>query len=228
MARVRDQHVGVLQGKLGPQVFKLLRGNHFAARLPRLSNKEPKQNVLMNRKRFSLTAKFAESVHQIPGLNEIWDLATPNSMSPFNGIFKNSFKNVTTTDVISTATIVPQIGGFGVTTTDVSVDGQEVSVTIDPIGSITRIDPNIEKFIRLGFVIKCTDKTDEKFEDIMFISGFSSNVPLNLVNPISFSATIFDSDRDIFAMYDTHVTYLAFMTLDANGNPIHFSKGFTA
>lgn len=227
MAKVRDQHVGVLQGKLGPQVFKLLRGNHFAARLPRLSSKEPKQYVLNQRLRFGLTARFSEAVHQVPGLNEIWDLATPNSMSPFNGIFKHNYKNVIPTDVLDSASIVPLTDGFGVTTTDVTIDGETVTVAIDPIGTITRIDTNIEKFIRLGYVIKCTDKNDDNYDNIMFISGFSSNVVLNLANPLSFSSIIYDSDRDIYSKYDTHLTYLALITLDADDNPIHFSKGFT-
>lgn len=228
MAKVRDQHVGVLQGKLGPQVFKLIRGNHFAARLPRLSSKEPKDNIINNRMKFGLTAQFSESVHQVPGLNEIWDLATPNSMSPFNGIFKSNYRNVTSTDVLDTASIVPLTGGFGVTTTDVTIDGETVEVAIDPIGTISKIDTNIEKFIKLGFVIKCTDRNNDNYDSIMFISGFSSNVVLNLANPLSFSAIIYDSDRDIYSKYDTHLTYLALITLDADNNPIHFSKGFTA
>ncbi len=228
MARVREQHVGVIQGKLGPQVFKLYRGNHIVGRTPRPTTNDPKEISLNSRMRFGLTAKFTESVYQIPGIKETWDLTTPNSMSAFNGIFKSNYEFVTTTDVLESALLVPQIGGFGVTTTDVTIDGETVSVAIDPIGVISKIDTNIEKFIRLGFVIKCTDPNVENYANIMFISGFSSNVVLNLSNPLSFTAIIYDSDRDIYAKYDTHLTYLAFLTLDADDNPIHFSKGFTA
>lgn len=180
------------------------------------------------RNRFGITAKYSQAVNSIPSLKSLWDDVTPNIISPFNGIFKASYPYVTPTDVTTTAKLVPQLFGFDVTTTDVTVDETEVNVSIDPIGTNAEIDTDIEKFIQLAAVIKCTDSTEDTLPNMLFLPLKSANVVLNLANPLSFTITISDQDSDAYSMYDTHLTYLALVTLDTNGKAIHYSKGFNA
>lgn len=228
MAYVRDQHLGVIQGALGPQVFKNRRGKSYVAQLPHSSGKAPSVNVINVRKKFGIITRFAKSVNSIPELKTVWDNATPDSMSPFNGIFKTNYSNVTSSDVLSTALIVPMFYGFAITSTDLTVDGTSISLAIDPIGSDSSIDTNVEKFIKLCAVLKCTDPTLDGSPAIMFLPVMSSNVVLNLVNPLSFTIEFKDFEQAIYAAYDTHLTFLALVTLDADGKAIHYSEGLTA
>ena len=228
MANVRDRHLGSVQGQVGDQVFKMRGNKSYVAQLPHNSGTEAKDIVIDNRKKFGVAARFSIAVNQISPLKETWDIYTPNSMSPFNGILKANYPKVTSTDVTDNALIVPFFGGFPVVTTDVTIDGTTVDVAIDPIGTGEEIDTMIEKYIVLCAVIKCTDGNVEDAEKIMFIPLQSDNVVLNLANPLTFSITLTGAERKTYSSYDTHLTYLAFVTLDESGNPIHFSEGFTA
>ena len=228
MANVRDRHLGSVQGKIGDQVFKMRGTKSYVAQLPHNGTGEAKDVVINNRKRFGKAARFSLAVNQITPLKTIWDIYTPNSMSPFNGIVKTNYQHATASDVLDSALIVPFFGGFPVVTTDVSVDGLTVTVAIDPIGTGEEIDTTIEKFISLCAVTKCTDKNVDTIEEMKFISLQSANVVLNLANPLSFEITLTGAERKAYSSYDTHLTYLALVTLDDSGNAIHFSESFTS
>ncbi|MFA7360356.1 MAG: hypothetical protein WC139_04905 [Candidatus Kapaibacterium sp.] len=228
MAYVRDQHLGVIQGALGPQVFKNRRGKSYVAQLPHSSGKTPSVNVINVRKKFGVITRFAKSVNSIPALKTVWDIATPDNMSPFNGIFKTNYSNVTTSDVLSTALIVPRFYGFGITSTDLTVDETSINLSIDPIGTDSSIDTNVEKFIQLCAVLKCTDPSIVDSPGIIFAPVMSSNVILNLANPLSFTIEFKDFEQAIYEAYDTHLTFLALVTLDADGKAIHYSEELTA
>lgn len=228
MAYVRDQHLGVIQGALGPQVFKNRRGKSYVAQLPHNSGKIPSEKVINVRKKFGIVTRFAKSVNSIPALKTVWDNATPDSMSPYNGIFKTNYPNVTSSDVLSTALIVPRFYGFAITSTDLTVDGTSISLAIDPIGTDSSINTDVEKFIQLCAVLKCTDPSLEDNPGIIFVPVMSSNVILNLANPLSFTIDFKDFEQAIYAAYDTHLTYLALVTLDADGKAIHYSEELTA
>lgn len=228
MAFVRDQHLGVIQGAVGPQVFKNRRGKSYVAQLPHNSSKAPSANVMNSRSRFGIVTRFAKSVNSIPALKSVWDIVTPDSISPFNGIFKANYPNVTATDIMDTAMIVPKFYGFGLTTTDVSVDGSAINVSLDPVGTDNVIDTSVEKYIQLCAVIKCIDPVSPDSPKMMLIPKMSSNVSLNLVNPLSFSVELKDFEEKIYAAYDTHLVYIAFVTLDVMGKAVHYSEQFTA
>ena len=228
MAFVRDQHLGVIQGALGPQVFKNRRGKSYVSQLPHNSGKVPSLNVINSRKKFGIVTRFAQAINSIPALKTIWDIATPDSMSPYNGIFKTNYPSVTSSDVKDTALIVPRFYGFGVNTTDLSIDGSSVNLSIDALGTDTVLDTFTEKYIQLCAVIKCTSPVFSDSPDSMFIPVKSSQVLLNLANPLSFSIELKDFEQKIFSAYDSHLTFLALVTLDEMGNAVHYSEGLTS
>ena len=228
MAKVRDQHLGTIQGAVGPQVFKVLRGNSYVAQLPHMSGIAPTQKAIIARSRFGITGKFASAVNKIVAFKKLWDIYTPNNISPYNGIFRENYPYITETDVTELASITPMLTGFNVTTTEVSVDAGGVNVSIDPIGTNSEIDTMIEKYIQLGAVIKCTDPVVPNTPSVNFISLKSDNVSLNLINPLTFSISLSEQQKNLFAAYDTHVTFLGFVTITADVASVHNSTGFTA
>lgn len=228
MARVRDRHLGTIQGQVGDQVFKLRGNQSYLSQLPHNKGIAPKEIIINNRMKFGNAARFSIAVNNVDELKKTWDITTPNNISPFNGILRANYSFATSTDISDRALIVPFLGGFPVVTTDVSVDASTVSVTIDPIGNGEGIDTMIEKYIMLCAVIKCTDTVVENLPKMLFISLKSDNIMLNLINPLSFTINLSGAEKRSFSSYDTHLTYLALVTLDDKGNPIHFSESFTA
>ncbi|MFA5010679.1 MAG: hypothetical protein WC644_01885 [Ignavibacteria bacterium] len=228
MGVLKKSVLGKPSGVVGDILFRYKDGKTIIGTRPVSYMPGMDVNSVNRRNRFGITAKFSRAVNSLPSFKNLWDNVTPNNISPFNGIFKASYPFVTPTDVTDMANIVPQLFGFDVTTTDVSIDATEVSVSIDPIGTNASIDTNVEKFIQLGTVIKCTDGTVDTLPKLVFIPLKSSNVVLNLANPLSFTITLCDQDSDLYSYFDTHVSYLAFVTLDEFGKAIHYSKGFNA
>ena len=228
MGFLKKSVLGKPSGAVGDILFRYKDGKTIIGTRP-VSFMPGTDTASVNRRsRFAITGKFSSAVNSLPSFKSLWDNVTPNNISPFNGIFKASYPFVTPTDVSASAAIVPILYGFDVTTTDVTVDETEVSVSIDPIGTNAEIDTNVEKFIQLGTVIKCSDGTMDTLPALLFIPLKSANVVLNLANPLTFSITLSDQDSDLYSMYDTHLSYLALVTLDENGKAVHYSSGFTA
>ena len=220
--------LGLPSGAVGDILFRYKDGRVIIGTRPVSYMPGTDTNSVNRRNRFGITAKYSQAVNAIQTLKSLWDESTPNSMSPFNGIFKASYPYVTPTDVTETAKLVPQLYGFDVTTTDVTVDETSIEVSIDPIGTNANIDTAVEKFVQLAAVIKCTDATMDTLPKMVFIPLKSGNVVLNLANPLSFTITLCDQDSDVYSLFDTHLTYLALVTLDEDGKAIHYSKGFNA
>ena len=228
MGILQKSVLGKPRGAVGDILFRYKDGKTIIGTRPVSYMPGMDERSVNRRNRFGITAKFSQAVNSLPSFKSLWDNVTPNNISPYNGIFKASYPYVTPTDVTDLAKLVPQLFGFGVTTTDVTVDETEVSVSIDPIGTNAEIDTNIEKFIQLGVVIKCTDGTIDTLPKIVFLPLKSANVALNLANPLSFSITLSDQDSELYSMFDTHLSYLALVTLDEYGKAVHYSSGFTA
>ena len=228
MGILKKSVLGKPSGAVGDILFRYKDGKTIIGTRPVSYMPGMDERSVNRRNRFGITAKFSQAVNSLPSFKSLWDNVTPNNISPYNGIFKASYPYVTPTDVTDLAKLVPQLFGFGVTTTDVTVDETEVSVSIDPIGTNAEIDTNIEKFIQLGVVIKCTDGTIDTLPKIVFLPLKSANVALNLANPLSFSITLSDQDSELYSMFDTHLSYLALVTLDEYGKAVHYSSGFTA
>lgn len=228
MAILRDRHLGTIQGSVGDQVFKLRGNKSYIAQLPHSNGKLPTEKLINIRKKFANVVLFSKAVNSVPAFKAIWDLVTPNEVSPYNGIFKNNYRFITSSDITERALVVPKMGGFDVSTTDVSVDSSSLSVSLDPIGSLSGIDTTIEKYIRLGAVIKCTDRIDLADEPMVLLPLSSDNVILNLINPLTFSVNLLSSQKNIYDAYDTHITYLAFVTIDEENTAVRYSVNITA
>lgn len=228
MGLLNKSVLGKPSGAVGDVLFRYKDGRTIIGTRP-VSFMPGKDPASVNRRnRFGNTAKFSKAVNSITAFKNLWDNVTPNNISPFNGIFKANYPFITPTDISDSASIVPHLFGFNVITTDVSIDASSVSVSIDPIGINAEIDPLIEKYIQLGVVIKCSDATQEALPKMVLLPLNSANVMLNLVNPLTFSITLSDQEKELYSLFDTHMSYLALVTLDENGKAYHYSSGFTA
>ena len=226
MAKVRDRHLGTIQGAVGDQVFKVRSGESYLAELPHLSGKTPSVKSVNARKKFGNTGKFASAVNGLPSFKNLWDNVTPDRISPYNGIFKANYPFISSSDVTDLASIVPFVNGFSVTTTTVSVSSTEIEVAIAPIGTNAEIDTSVELYIQLGAVIKCSDPVADTVPGLYFIPVKSDNLSLNLTTALDFTATLSNQSASLYGAYSTHKTYLGLVTLTVDGKAVHFSSGF--
>jgi len=229
MAKVRDRHVGTVQGALGDQVFKVLNGDSYVAQLPHKSNTEPSVKVKNQRKRFGLTAKFAKAIYALLLLRLFWKSYTPaettKKLSVYTKIGKANFNAVTSTDISDLAVLVPDFG-FPVVPTATTLTKSTVTVVVDPLGDSGIINLTNEKYVYALCVIHFSQPTATIYDDNRFLSLKSARLNLTLTGDLSFTMTLDGAMGQVFDAYTAKKAWFVLVTTDTDEAPVHFSSTF--
>jgi len=223
MGKLNKAVLGLPSGAVGQVLFREHDGNIYIGTRPK--SFMPGNNIpaVNRRKRFGLTGKFAKAVNSIDKLKIVWDAVTPNNISPYNGIFKANYSNVTPDTVSDTALLSPGIG-FNADVNTAVIDNTGIQITLNALGADTDIDPVTETTIVMAAVVSCKDTLDTNLKPNYFLAFKSAPLATNLLNPLSFSIRFDDQESTYFDKYTSHKTFLACVTLDANGKPVHYSS----
>lgn len=228
MATLQKRILGKPTGAVGDINFRNINGNTVITERPAKYTMPMDEESVARRAKFALTAKFAIAVNRIMPVKKLWLMLFPERKTAVPVIFKENFESVGAAEVFESASLVPKDTGFGITTTDVSVSSSSVSVTIDPIGTNAGINLSYEKYAQLCVVIKCTSPVAVGSKSIRFISVVSDRIPLNLASSLQFTADLSSQGKTTFEAYDSHYAYMAILTLDEFGFPVHYSAGFAS
>jgi len=223
MGKLKKAVLGNPSGIVGQVLFRDRGGEVYMSTRPKSFMPGADTPAVNRRKRFGLTGKFAKAVNSIDKMKIVWDAVTPNNISPYNGIFKANYSNVTPDSVSDTALLSPGIG-FNAAVDTAVIDNTGVQVTLEALGVDSGINPVIETHIVMAAVVSCSVTTDTNLNPNYFLALKSVPVDTNLVNPLSFSVTFGDQEATYFDKYTTHKTFIAFVTLDADGKPVHYSS----
>lgn len=229
MAKVRDQHLGTIQGRVGPQVFKVLNSQSYVAQLPHRSQTVATEAVMNQRKRFSLTVKFMKAIYSLVSLKYFWSKFTPEFTSKkiqtSAKITRANYPNVTATEITDLALLVPDFG-FSVEISSSEINLGHVRVDIDAIGNTGIIDTEVEKFIFMACVMHLSNPVSNTYPANRFFSLVSDNVTLSISEPLRFDILLDDSKSEIFKAYDTKKTFIVLITTDTKNDPVHFSSTY--
>jgi hypothetical protein len=223
MAELKKAVLGEVSGALGDIVFRERHGLNYLATRP--SSFMPGTDVasINRRARFALTGKTSQSVNRIPVLKLLWAKAYSNGMSPYNYIFKTNYRFITASTITDLLKIVPD-NGFGVMISDSNVDRTRVRVMTDAIGSNAGIDPLIESNIMSACVIFLSSPVDESVGAYSIISLVSPLQATKIDEPLTFDANLNNQQQVIFDKYQNQKTFVALVTIDAAGVPVHYSS----
>src|SRR5665647_630324 len=160
MARFVNAPLGKLRGALGDALFRKRNGKFLVGIKPDdfMPGEDP--DSVNRRSRFGLTAKFSKAVNQNPNLKKIWDVCTPDTMSPFNGVLKENYHRITKDDVTDDALLTPELDAFTVVKDTITVSPTQIQVALEIIGTNNLIDPVLETKIQMAVVIFEKDAVD--------------------------------------------------------------------
>ncbi|MCX6159009.1 MAG: hypothetical protein NTY74_13600 [Ignavibacteriae bacterium] len=223
MGKLFKNVLGDPSGAVGKVVFKERGGNIYIGVRPKPYMPGNGTDAVSRRMKFGLTGKLSTAINSIDKLKIVWDKATPSNITPYNGIFKANYQNVTPTDVSNTMLMAPGVG-FKITTSSAEVTNTDVSVTLNALGTDTEIDTMVETTMVMAVVVYCKGVLDPNFKENYFIAMKSSPMNINLVNPLTFSVTLSGTESQMFDKYSTHKGFITFVTLDDLGNPVRFSN----
>jgi hypothetical protein len=229
MAKVTKQYLGVVRGKLGPEVFKEMNGESYVASAPSKPAPSTNPKVIARRYSFGLVMKLGHAISSIPFLKYFWKSLVipthPKAKTACNKVVVINYHNASASGLSNTTALVPE-KGFIATSTDITLSNTTVSVVLVPIGNSTIINPAVDKKIFLACVLHLSDPSDkyEVYNRLLYM--ISDGQTVNLVNPLSFSISLDDIDKQYFDLYATKKAFFALITTDADDVPLHYSNTF--
>ncbi len=231
MANIQNELTGRASGKVGNLIYRITNGQTSLCSAPLKQKPATKPEVIARRNRFRTVLRLASSMNSITPLKILWKntevFGVKATLSAFSRMIKKNYPYVSEFGLTDGVYMGPSFG-FGITTTDVSLSDSAIDVSIDPIGNNEGINTAVEKFIALACILFVSDPVDTNLPVYDFYEGISSNVVLNLANPLSFSIAIEGDVQEMYNAYDTRKAFLILITTDALGNPVHFSQTFVS
>lgn len=200
MGKLNKAVLGQPSGAVGQVLFRKMDGNVYIGTRPKSFMPGLDAPAVNRRKRFGLTGKFAKTVNSIDKMKVVRDAVTPDNISPYNGIFKANYLNVTPDTVSDTALLSPGIGFNAVVDTAV-IDNTGIQITLEALGTESDINPLIETSIVMAAVVSCKDNSDINLNPNYFLAFKSASVSTNLVNPLSFSITFDNMESTYYDKY---------------------------
>jgi len=107
MAKVLDQHLGTIRGKVGDTVFRMIGPKSFAGKAPKKYKETKSKLVIYNRKRFPVTSEFASAINDSKNLKELWKKSALVGKLPFHKICKENYQYARSGFLNTSARIVP-------------------------------------------------------------------------------------------------------------------------
>jgi hypothetical protein len=113
--------------------------------------------------------------------------------------------------------------GFGVGITSAAFSSSGIQVVTQAIGIDAGIDLSVEKNIQLVAILSLSSPSENSIPDYYLLPLVSAAQTLKLDTPLTFSAALSNQEALVFPKYAVCKTIYALLTLDADGNAVHYS-----
>ena len=225
MATLTKSVLGKVSGALGDITFRQRKGRNYLATRPSNYTAPTDAASVARRGRFAFTCKLAANITSIPHLKMLWSAEAVDGKSVYNTIVGTNYRFVSADSITDMTYLSPGIGFF-VKPTQSEIKAEGVNLVLDPIGSNAEIDLDLEKSIQLTGIISLSSPIDNTVEDFALIPLASAEQVLGLDGSLTFSIAFSTQESQLFQKYRTSKAMFALLTIDANGNPVHYSSTF--
>lgn len=225
MAKLNQKILGKVSGSLGDITFRQRKGKNYIASRPSKFNAPQDKISLDRRSRFALAVKIASIINSIPQLRAAWTPKVPVDSTLYNYLVKTNYKSVDPDSINENTYLTPPYG-FGVSLISANITSESIAVEIGPIGTRTGIDLEIEKYIQLFSLLCLSEPSNENFDKTFLVSLISSSQNLTLDTQITVTLPLSSQESEMFIKYNTKKALFGFVTLDAEGNSVHYSNTF--
>lgn len=224
MASLTQSVLGKVSGRVGDLVFRQRDGLNYISVRPRSFIPGTDQASIDRREKFRFAGKLAAVINDLPDLQNVWENHDPSN-TPYQNMVKENYPYVDPAGTAGSFKLVPGTG-FGTTTTLLTVSSAEIQAEINPLGTNKGIDLAEEVSAKLISLICLGNPVDIYSPKNQFIKVESEEIPLQLASALVFSMPLMDQDTDLYNAYQSRDAYFVLVTLDADGNVIHFSNTF--
>jgi hypothetical protein len=224
MATLNKSVLGKISGALGDLVFRQMNGENFVRLRPKSFIPGTDEASVNRRNKFRFASKFASSVDNLSELRQVWEEYAP-AKSPFKSLFSSNYPYIDPAGQPASLKVTPQ-SGFGTSTSLITVSPVEIQAELNPLGDRIGIDTSVETSVMLLGVLHLYNPLDVNSPAYQFINIISEELPLQTDSPLVFSVPLMNQETELYNLYGGREVYLALVTLDDEGNVIHFSNTF--
>jgi len=227
MAKVLDQHLGTIRGKVGNTVFRMIGSNSFAGKAPKEYKKTQSELLIYNRKRFLVTSEFASAINDSKNLKELWKKSSFVGKLPFHKICKTNYAYSRSGFMNNSARIVPGTCEFESSKLilNESVFEMQFGLNEDLINSFP------PPYLFVGFIQlthPANQSSAEKTSPRKFITleEFRNNFDFKHKTQNKFRFNAPDNSFNIINDYKLVIAYFAVISKPPDGTPCsYFSEG---
>lgn len=223
MAELKKKVLGQVSGAVGDIVFRERYGLNYVGLRPSSFMPGTDAASVARRQRFALATRVGVTINSSSQLKQLWAAHTSSGLNAYNQIVKTNYPFVSSTDLSNLLRLTPSYG-FGFVVTDSNVDRVRVRTTIDPIGTNTGIDPALEPNLMLTCLVFLTSPIDLSLAPYSLMAVSSALQATNLATEFTVDANLTNQQQVVFDNYQVTKTFVALVTLDAIGNPMHYSS----
>jgi hypothetical protein len=225
MARLLTQILGVMSGSVGDIVFHRRGGKSYVSAKP--SGYTPRLDAasVARKKQFKTAVEIAKNINDLPILKAVWPVDSTKQLSKFQKMVSVNYKLVSGEDLTGQPTLTPDFG-FEMTTPAVALTADSVTFSAGQLGVNLGINTSIEKFYSVAGILVMKNPTDLLSKDITVIKLITNQANLDLITDISVTIPLSGIDQQFLAKYTVKRAFLAFLTLDDNGNVVKHSATY--
>ncbi len=222
MAQMKKQVLGSVSGALKDIVFRERYGKNYAAMRP-ASFKTPEDPASVGRRsKFKMAVELSKAINQSAELKSLWKPDTPTGLSPYNFIVKTNYFRVTADAPGNNVLLVPS-GGFPISAVSVDIAAAQVKVKLEAIGTNNGIDPLIETKLRMFSVLYNSNPSVPDNLPYSYITLGSDEVNTDLGVQLDFTSPLDGTEQYDYNQYQDHKVYFVLVTLNAEGQVVHYS-----
>ena len=225
MATIDEELLGKLNGSLGNIVIKNNKGRRYVAAKPRSFIPGSDPESVARRDKFALTGRLSKHIYNVNYLKTIWKINAPVNTTPFNLITKTNYPRVSSSDLSHQVTLTPD-DGFDISVNSVHLNSSEVQAIVNAEETNNGIDPVKEPYILMASILFLSNPKDEVTGADAFITLLSASQPTNLTTETTFNIPLSYQETMVFNKYRDKKGFFCLITLDADGNPVHYSSTF--
>jgi hypothetical protein len=225
MATLQQPILGKISGSVGGITFRKKNGVNYVSARPSSFLASNDDASINRRSRFAFSCKLSAAMISLAPIKSLWNAETADGHSAYNLIVGTNYRFVSVDSVLEQAFLTPGLG-FGIKTTSINIASSGVQVVTEAIGTNAGVVQASEATVQLATILSFSAPVDETVDGFFLIPLLSSPQTLALDAALTFSIPLTNQEQQLYAKYNTRKALFALVTLDADGNPVHYSGTF--
>lgn len=224
MAIIKGSVIGNFKGRLGNLSARIRGGTTILSARPSSFNVNNDPALVEVRKKFAVSALFAQKVRAVPLLEIIWNKVKDPLTSAFNKMMQDNFIHVTAARPTEKNIITP--GGFPLPVQAASVLADQVSLQLFPLVQSAQFGPD-EKNLGAAILIcfyNPIDPLDKAFESIVLADEIQD---YDFTQPFELNITFEPYQVSVAAKYQDNILFAAVASKAIDGKVIKSSASYS-